>query len=85
MATTGTKWLNPVYDAAGNMRQGPRPGNEQNASGGQGQKVEFDAWNRLVEVQQCTYTGADSPGNYAPIEEYEYDGLPARKEKLVSR
>lgn len=44
-ATTGANWVDPTYDAAGNMITGPTPGDETST-----QKYVYDAWNRLVEV-----------------------------------
>ena len=44
-ATTGANWVDPTYDAAGNMITGPTPGAETST-----QKYVYDAWNRQVKV-----------------------------------
>jgi YD repeat-containing protein len=67
-------WVTPAYDAAGNMKWGPKPGAETT-------KLHFlyDAWNRLVAVK------ADSGGEPGTtLVTYEYDGLNRRIEKHVT-
>jgi len=44
-ASTGSDWIDPTYDGAGNMLTGPKPGSETST-----QKYIYDAWNRLVKV-----------------------------------
>ena len=63
-ATTGTNWIDPKYDAAGNMTKGPIPANPAAA-----QLYVYDAWNRLVEVTDVMFVS---------IQENEYDGLNRR-------
>jgi len=65
-ATTGTNWADPVHDRAGNMTTVPKP-----SSLADGLTCTYDAWNRLVEVQDGETT----------IGRYEYDGLNRRIEK----
>ena len=47
----------PVYDAAGNMTYGPRPGDEGDAA--DALVLVYDAWNRLV----AAYDDDNSNGN----------------------
>ncbi|MGE0377986.1 MAG: RHS repeat domain-containing protein [Planctomycetaceae bacterium] len=68
-ATTGANWVDPTYDAAGNMLTGPTPGDETAT-----QKYVYDAWNRLVKV---------TDGSDVTIAEYEYDGRNYRIVKAV--
>ncbi len=63
-ATSGTNWVDPVHDAAGNLTTGPKPGDEATT-----QKYVFDAWNRLAKV---------TDGSKVTIAAYEYDGLNRR-------
>ena len=71
-ATTGANWVDPAYDAAGNMTSGPKPGAESE-SGGTELEFTYDAWNRLVKVE-------DAGGTVA---EYRHDGLHRRIAKLI--
>ena len=57
-ATTGDNWEDPIYDAAGNMVEGPQPGSPTST-----QKYVYDAFNRLVKVTD----GSDNT-----VEQYEY-------------
>ena len=66
-ASTGTNWDDPVHDGVGNMTQLPNP-----ASLGNGLTCTYDAWNRLVEVEDAS---ANTMGKY------EYDGLNRRIKK----
>jgi len=68
---TGGSWIVPIFDDAGNMVEGPTPGNETAR-----QHYEYDAWNRLVEVFD---DNSGSPGN--TLAEFEYDGRNFRIEK----
>jgi RHS repeat-associated protein len=61
-ATTGTNWVDPVHDAAGNMTTMPGV-----HSLGSYYDLKYDAWNRLVQ----TYDGE-------VVDEIEYDGLHRR-------
>ena len=67
-------WITPEYDAAGNMKSGPKPGDETTRI-----HYVYDAWNRLVEVRA---DNSGSPG--ALIAEYTYDALNRRVEKAVT-
>jgi len=58
--TTGPAWADPAHDAAGNMTEAPKPGDETTKN-----KYVYDAWNRMVELQ-------DSAGT--TLWTYEYDG-----------
>ena len=63
----------PTYDAAGNMTSGPDPANPS-----QRLHYTYDAWNRLVEVQD------DNAGNPdTTLADFEYDGRNYRIEKTV--
>ncbi len=64
---SGSDWHDPLYDAAGNMTQGPAPGDETNTH-----KYIYDAWDRLVEVTDASDVTLAS---------YEYDGLYRRIER----
>ena len=50
-------WVQPRYDAAGNMIYGPKPGDETT-----GQHYIYDAWNRLVAVREDDGDGEYHPG-----------------------
>ena len=65
--STIASWQDPSFDAAGNMTEGPKPG-----SGATKQQYVYDAWNRLVEVQ-------DADDNI--VAQYRYDGLHRRIRK----
>ena len=67
--TSGTDWANVSHDANGNMTVVPQP----NALGSS-YDLTFDAWNRLVKVEDGATT----------VAEYEYDGLNRRITKDVS-
>ncbi len=64
--TTGPTWADPVYDRAGNMTSVPKPV-DLTASF----DCTFDAWNRLVKVDDGSYT----------IGVYEHDALRRRVKK----
>ncbi|MBM4092022.1 MAG: RHS repeat-associated core domain-containing protein, partial [Planctomycetes bacterium] len=66
--TTGTAWIDPVHDRAGNMTTVPKP-----SSLASGLTCKWDAWNRLVEVKD----GA------TVVAVYEYDGLARRVKSHV--
>jgi len=57
------QWPDPVYDARGNMKAVPMPGDLANAFA-----CRYDAWNRLVEVKDGARVHAM----------YEYDGMNRR-------
>ena len=69
---TGTDWVDPTFDAAGNMTSGPRPGAEDTRLW-----LRYDAWNRL------THVSANSDHN-PTIAEYRYDGLDRRISKAIA-
>jgi RHS repeat-associated protein len=70
----------PAYDAAGNMKFGPKPGNETT-----GMHYAYDAWNRLVAVYQDDGDGVYEPGTGdALVASYKYDGTNRRIEKVVA-
>ena len=65
-------WIDPKFDAAGNMTEGPYPNDLT-----QKQLYVYDAWNRLVKVRN---------GSSQLLAEYEYDGLGRRiVQKAYSR
>ncbi|MGE0376311.1 MAG: hypothetical protein AB7I48_28860 [Planctomycetaceae bacterium] len=66
--TTGPSWATPAHDAAGNMTTIPKQTSLTSAY-----NLTWDAWNRLVKVQD----GMDT------VAEYEYDGLNRRIVKSV--
>jgi RHS repeat-associated protein len=82
--------ITPAYDAAGNMVSGPKPGSAP-GDGQTGQTYTFDAWNRLVAVEEWTWDDANEDGVFqagekstpVPVAEYQYDGLNRRTAKLV--
>ena len=65
--TTGSAWVDPAYDADGNMTTGPTPGSETTTN-----TYVYDAWNRLVKVK-------DNSSNV--IATYDYNGLGWRVRK----
>jgi YD repeat-containing protein len=67
--SSGTEWVTPQYDAAGNMISGPRPGAETTAL-----HYVYDAWNRMVKVTDASDE---------TVAEYQYDGLNRRVVKLL--
>jgi len=78
-ASTGDDWYDPTFDAAGNMRTGPKPGAPKD-SDANGRKLRntWDAWNRLVKVE-VSPTNASSWTNVITC---EYDGLGRRIVKV---
>ncbi len=64
--TTGTAWVDPAHDRAGNMTTLPKPSNLAT-----GLTCTWDAWNHLAEVKE---------GNTV-VARYEYDGLARRVKK----
>ena len=71
---TGANWVDPAYDASGNMRSGPKPGTELTTR----QHYRWDAWNRLTVVL------ADNAGVPSTVlATYSYDGLGRRIRKVV--
>jgi RHS repeat-associated protein len=69
----GGTWISPVYDAAANMTQAPKPGAETTRIW-----LKYDAWNRLAEVDADS---GGSPG--AALGTYRYDGLNRRISKTA--
>jgi RHS repeat-associated protein len=82
--------ITPAYDAAGNMTSGPKPG-EAAGDGQTGQNYTYDAWNRLVKVEEWIWTDSNEDGEFqagekstaVPVAEYQYDGLNRRIAKLI--
>jgi RHS repeat-associated protein len=70
---SGSTWIDPVYDAAGNMTSGPKGGAETTRL-----HFTYDAWNRLVVVKNDS---GGSPGTTAAT--YSYDGMNRRIKKVV--
>ena len=64
--TAGPAWLTPVYNRAGNMTTIPKP-----ADPTAGYTATYDAWNRLVKIEEGENT----------LAEYEYDGRTFRTVK----
>ena len=68
-----TSWIDPTYDAAGNMSSGPKAGAETTRL-----HFVYDAWNRLVAVK------ADNNGQPgSTVATYAYDGIGRRVSKTV--
>ena len=66
-------WIDPTYDAAGNMTSGPKAGDETTRL-----HFVYDAWNHLVAVK------ADNNGQPgSTIATYAYDGIGRRVSKTV--
>jgi RHS repeat-associated protein len=65
---TGADWLDPVYDAAGNMSSSPKP-----TDGSQRAHYAWDGWNRLAAVYN---DNGGVPGTLSQT--YQYDGLGRR-------
>jgi len=65
--STGPAWIDPAYDAAGNMTTIPQP-----ADLTAGYTGTYDAWNRLVKLADGMTT----------VAEYEYDGQNRRIVKV---
>jgi RHS repeat-associated protein len=73
-------WADPAYDAAGNMKFGPKPVDETT-----GQHYVYDAWNRLVEISHDDGDGVYEPGTDDTLTaQYWYDGSNRRIEKIVT-
>jgi RHS repeat-associated protein len=66
---SGSTWIDPTYDVAGNMTSGPKPGSETTAS-----YYIFDAWNRMVGFSLNNDGDATDTNEYR----YNYDGLGRR-------
>ncbi|MCX5653082.1 MAG: polymorphic toxin-type HINT domain-containing protein [Planctomycetota bacterium] len=75
-ASQGDNWIDPKYDAAGNMSQAPVPGAETTR-----QHYKFDAWNRLVEVRADSTGTPGTPG--AIVATYRHDATGRRIRKLL--
>ncbi len=69
LAATGGGWVQPGFDAAGNMVQFPQPAAPSTAFIGV-----YDAWNRLVSL----WAGG------SPVGVYRFDGINRRVTKLVA-
>ncbi|MCA9232782.1 MAG: RHS repeat-associated core domain-containing protein, partial [Planctomycetales bacterium] len=64
--TTGTNWVDPVHDAAGNMTTIPQPQDPSDDY-----KLVYDAWNRVVQVKD----------GFLKVQVNQYDGLNRRIER----
>ena len=65
-------WVDPVYDAAGNMTLAPRPGAESDAD--EALLMVYDGWNRLAKAYEDTDGDGDlDVGTDALIAQYQYD------------
>lgn len=71
--TVGSSWIDPTYDAAGNMISGPKASAETTRL-----HFIFDAWNRMVTLKADS---SGSPGS--TIASYVYDGLNRRIQKTI--
>jgi RHS repeat-associated protein len=87
-AVTGSgasDWIDPAYDAAGNMIEAPAPGDED----GTRHWYVWDAWNRLVAVWEDDGDGTPEITGETPADtllaEYRYDGLHRRIVELVPK
>ena len=78
-ASTGDDWYDPTFDAAGNMRTGPKPGAPKD-SDANGRKLRntWDAWNRLVKVE----VSPTNASTWTDVITCEYDGLSRRIVKV---
>ena len=63
-----SQWITPAHDRAGNMTTAPKPSSPTN-----GLTCKYDAWNRLVQV--------DDDDAEVTVAKYEYDGLHRRIKK----
>ncbi|MEZ6104397.1 MAG: RHS repeat-associated core domain-containing protein, partial [Pirellulaceae bacterium] len=81
-ATTGANWLDPTYDVAGNMATGPKPSAESSTDGTE-HRYTWDAWNRLVKVEERDYTSG-TPGSWSDAGTYQYDAVNRRIVKVTS-
>ena len=76
---TASGWIAPQYDAAGNMKSGPQPGNETARV-----FYQYDAWNRLTGVYQDDGDGVFEPGtDDALVAQFVYDGQNRRIRKIT--
>jgi len=70
----GPSWVDPIYDAAGNMISGPKGDNPTTKI-----HMRWDAWNRLTAAY------ADNGGSVGTlIASYQYDGRNYRIRKSVA-
>jgi hypothetical protein len=77
---SGPDWVDPQYDDAGNMKYGPKSGDETT-----GLHCVYDAWNRLVAVYEDDGDGLYEPGTGDTlVAQYKYDGMNRRIEKVVA-
>jgi RHS repeat-associated protein len=87
---SGGGWVLAAYDAAGNMKRGPKPGDESMA-GGTRHKYTYDAWNRLVKIETWNWTDTNEDGKVqdgevqvtGAVAEYRYDPLNRRIRKFT--
>ncbi|MEI7836470.1 MAG: RHS repeat-associated core domain-containing protein, partial [Planctomycetota bacterium] len=82
IAGTGTNWVDPTHDAAGNMTLAPLPGDEGTAASAL--LFKYDAWNRVAEMWKDTNAnGTIDAGTDTLVAKYRYDGLNHRVVKLL--
>ena len=74
-------WIDPKYDANGNMISGPKPAAESTVE----HHYLYDAWNRLkvVYIDGNSDDEWDGGTNDTLVAKYEYDGLHRRIVKIV--
>ncbi|MDZ4818681.1 MAG: RHS repeat-associated core domain-containing protein, partial [Planctomycetota bacterium] len=78
-ASTGDDWYDPTFDAAGNMRTGPKPGApKDNDANGRKLRNTWDAWNRLVKAE----VSPTNVSTWTNVITCEYDGLNRRIAKV---
>ena len=86
-ASTGSNWIDPKYDANGNMTFAPKPGSE--ATDTEALHLVYDAWDRLVQVWKDDGSGNTgtlvTSGGSADtlLAKYRYDGGHRRIAKLI--
>ena len=76
--TVGSSWIDPAYDAAGNMITGPMITGPLGTDPTTKLHFVFDAWNRMVTVKADS---SGSPGS--TIASYTYDGRNRRITKTI--
>ena len=82
-------WIDPTYDAAGNMTLAPKPGDEA-AVGGTRLRLTYDGWNHLTRVESwkdLDEDGVQDAGteDWALVAEYQYNGQNRRITKTVGQ
>jgi len=73
-----------MWNSAGNMTAGPKPGQESTAA--EALLTVYDAWNRPAKVyKDSNANGTLDMGTDALVAEYRYDGLNRRIAKMVRK